>query len=142
MTVDQSTSSPTREPPSYSELAAPYWEGASQGHMTIQQCDDCSRPIFPPRPVCPDCWSTSVSWRPASGRARIESFSIVHRAPNETFAAEVPYVVALVLLDEGPRMMTNIVGCSPEDVVIDMRVHAVFTQYDGFVLPQFVPETR
>jgi uncharacterized OB-fold protein len=131
----------SREPPSRSELAAPYWEGAAEGRMMIQHCDDCEAAIFPPRPLCPKCWSESVSWREASGQARIESFSIVHRAPNETFAPEVPYVVALVLLDEGPRMMTNIVGCPPEDVAIDMRVRAVFTQYDGFVLPQFEPES-
>jgi uncharacterized protein len=64
----------------------------------------------------------------------------VHRAPNESFAAEVPYVVALVRLDEGPRMMTNIVGCAPGEVQIDMRVRAVFTDYGTFVLPQFEPD--
>lgn len=130
----------TRRPPSYSELAAPYWDAAAEGRMVIQHCDACDAAIFPPRPLCPTCWSTEISWREATGRARVESFSVVHRAPNETFAAEVPYVVALVLLDEGPRMMTNVVGCDPENVAIDMRVRAVFTQYDGFVLPQFEPE--
>lgn len=130
----------TRQPPSYSELAAPYWEAAAEGRLVIQHCDECDQAIFPPRPLCPGCWSSSVHWRNASGRARIESFSVIHRAPNETFAADVPYVVALVLLDEGPRLMTNIVGCDPDDVAIDMPVRAVFTQYDGFVLPQFEPE--
>ncbi|HVW90543.1 MAG TPA: Zn-ribbon domain-containing OB-fold protein [Gaiellaceae bacterium] len=129
----------TRRPPSYSELAKPYWDAAAEGRMVIQHCDACDGAIFPPRPLCPACWSDSVSWREVSGRARVESFSVVHRAPNETFAADVPYVVALVLLDEGPRMMTNIVGCDPDDVAIDMRVRAVYTQYDGFVLPQFEP---
>lgn len=132
----------TREPPSYSELAGPYWAGVAEERIVIQHCDDCDIAIFPPRPLCPSCWSTSISWREASGRARVESFSVVHRAPNETFLAEVPYVVALVLLDEGPRLMTNIVGCSPDDVEIDLRVRAVFSQYDGFVLPQFEPESE
>lgn len=132
--------STTREPPSYSELAAPYWDAAARGQLVVQRCDDCETAIFPPRPLCPKCWSTSVSWTDASGLARVESYSVVHRAPNETFAPEVPYVVALVLLDEGPRMMTNIVGCAPDEVEIDMRVRVVFTQYDGFVLPQFEPE--
>ena len=138
--VEQPPTSAKREPPAYSELAAPYWEAAAQGRMVIQECVDCAAAIFPPRPLCPRCWSSSVVWREASGRARIESFSVVHRAPNETFAAEVPYVVALVLLDEGPRMMTNVVGCAPDDVEIDMPVRAVYTEYDGFVLPQFEPE--
>jgi uncharacterized protein len=136
----QPSTSVSREPPSYSELAAPYWEAAAQGQMVIHHCGDCDANIFPPRPLCPSCWSESVSWREASGRGRIESFSVVHRAPNETFAAEVPYVVALVLLEEGPRLMTNIVGCDPDSVAIDMPVRVVFTQYDGFVLPQFEPD--
>ena len=140
-TVRQPSTSASREPPSHSELAAPYWEGAALGRLMIQHCDDCDTAIFPPKPLCPKCWSASVAWREASGQARIESFSVVYRAPNETFAPEVPYVVALVLLDEGPRMMTNIVDCPPEQVEIDMRVRAVFTQYEGFVLPQFEPET-
>lgn len=136
------TSSAMREPPSCSELAAPYWRGVAEGRLMIQHCDDCIAEIFPPRPVCPSCWSRALSWHEASGKARIESFSVVHRAPNETFAPEVPYVVALVLLEEGPRLMTNIVGCPPGDVEIDMRVRAVFTQYQGFVLPQFEPEAE
>jgi uncharacterized OB-fold protein len=141
MTQMEQGASATRQPPSYSELAAPYWEAAAQGRLVVQHCDDCDHAIFPPRPLCPACWSANVRWRDASGRARIESFSVVHRAPNETFAPEVPYVVALVLLDEGTRMMTNIVGVEPDAVAIDMRVRAVFTQYDGFVLPQFEPES-
>jgi uncharacterized OB-fold protein len=139
-TMRQPPTSVSREAPSYSELAAPYWEAAGRGQLVIQHCADCEAAIFPPRPLCPRCWSQSVTWRDASGLARVESFSVVHRAPNETFAAEVPYVVALVLLDEGPRLMTNIVGCDPDEVTINMRVRAVFTQYDGFVLPQFEPD--
>jgi uncharacterized protein len=140
--IEKPTVEGTRRPPSYSELAAPYWEGAAAGRIVIQHCDACDTSVFPPRPLCPSCWSESLSWRDASGLARIESFSVVHRAPNETFAPEVPYVVALVLLDEGPRLMSNVVGCAPDDVEVDMRVRAVFTEYDGFVLPQFEPETR
>lgn len=140
MTQVEGPPSTTRQPPARSELAAPYWDAAAKGQLVIQCCDECEAAIFPPRPLCPQCWSQALRWQDASGRASIESFSVVHRAPNETFAAEVPYVVALVRLDEGPRLMTNIVGCEPDDVAVDMRVRVVFTQYDGFVLPQFKPE--
>jgi uncharacterized protein len=138
--IEQQSAPASREPPSYSELAAPYWQAAAEERMVIQACGDCGAAIFPPRPLCPGCWSSAVEWRDASGLACVESFSVVHRAPNESFAAEVPYVVALVRLDEGPRMMTNIVGCAPGEVQIDMRVRAVFTDYGTFVLPQFEPD--
>jgi uncharacterized OB-fold protein len=140
VTQIEGQSSISREAPAYSELAAPYWEAAAEGRMVIQGCVDCGAAIFPPRPLCPACWSSAVEWRDASGRASVESFSVVHRAPNESFVAEVPYVVALVRLDEGPRLMTNVIGCDPDDVRIDMRVRVVYTEYTDFVLPQFEPE--
>ena len=128
-----------RSAPAVSELGAAYWEHAARGVFAIQSCADCGAAIFPPKPVCPVCWSGTLQWREATGLGHVESFSVIHRPPSEAFAADVPYVVALVRLSEGPRMMTNIVDCDPETVSIDMPVRVVFGEYAGHALPQFAP---
>jgi hypothetical protein len=118
----------------------PFWKATRAGELRLQRCAACSRFQFPPRLICSHCGSTDVAWEPAAGTGRIYSFTIVHRPPTPAFAEDVPYVVALVDLDEGPRMMTNVIGCEPTDVHVGMRVRARFVPREDQTLVMFERE--
>src|SRR6516225_5451978 len=92
-----------------SDESKPYWEGLRQRRLLIPQCDDCKRFWFPPSLLCRHCSSPKWSWREASGRGRVYSYVVYHRVYHPGFADEVPYAVAVVTLDEGPRMISNVV---------------------------------
>jgi uncharacterized protein len=118
-----------------------FWEGTRAGELRLQRCDDCAHVYFPPRPFCPACASRSVSVFAASGRGRLDSYVINHR-PHPAF--EAPYAIALVALEEGPRLMSNIVGCdqTPEALELDMPLQVTFErQNDTITLPLFRPAT-
>ncbi len=121
---------------------ADFWAGTAQGRLLLQQCDDtgCQRVYFPPQNSCPSCGSRSVSSLDASGRATLYSYIINHR-PAPGF--EPPFVIAVVTLEEGPRMMTNIVECAPdpEALKLDMPLRVTFKPVaDGISLPLFKPD--
>jgi len=97
---------PTRE-------TQPYWDGCKNHELHIQKCAACSHYQFYPRLYCTVCMSEKVEWVKALGRGKVLSFTIVYRPVTQAFAADVPYVVALITLDEGPQMMSNVVGCPP-----------------------------
>jgi len=115
-----------------------FWEGAKSGELRLQKCAACSHVYFPPRPFCPKCASRDVSVVRASGKATLYSYVIHHRAvPGFT----PPYSIAVVELEEGPRMMTNIVDCpqTPEALQLDMKVQVKFEKIDDkTTLPLFV----
>ena len=116
-----------------------FWEGTRAGELRLQRCDECHHIYFPPRPFCPKCASRKVSILKASGRAILYSYVINHR-PAPGF--EAPYAIAIVQLAEGPRMMTNIVGCpqTPEALQLDMPLEVVFEkQTETITLPLFKP---
>jgi uncharacterized OB-fold protein len=116
-----------------------FWQGTKVGELRLQRCDACTHVYFPPRPFCPKCAARTVSWFKASGHGSLYSY-VIHHRPAPGFTA--PYSIAVVTLDEGPRMMTNIIGCpqAPEALQLDMRVEVVFTQLsDEIFLPQFRP---
>ena len=116
-----------------------FWDGTREGELRLQRCDACLRAYFPPRPFCPRCASREVSVVVSSGRGRLHSY-VIHHRPAPGF--EPPYAIAVVELEEGPRMMTNIVECAqtPEALVLDMRVEVTFeTLNDEIVLPLFRP---
>jgi uncharacterized OB-fold protein len=118
----------------------PYWDAAKQGRLVLQQCRDCAKPQFYPRGVCSHCLSSNFDWIEASGRGVVHSFTVCHRAPHPGFAGEVPFVLAIIELAEGVRMMSNVVGCDPKTVRIDMPVKAVFEPAgDDITLPKFTP---
>ncbi len=102
-------------------VSLPFWEGIADGVLRVQRCGACGRHVFYPRAVCPFCAASELDWVDASGRGRIHSYTVVHRAPPE-YREEVPYVVALVELDEGVRMMTRIVDVEPAGVRVDLPV--------------------
>jgi uncharacterized OB-fold protein len=119
---------------------APYWSAANEGRIVLPRCAECGRFHFYPRALCPFCSSDKLDWTQCSGRGTVYSFTVVHRAPSPAFAAEVPYVVAIVELDEGPHLMTNVTGCAPDAVRIGMKVSAGFRRVaDDTQLPVFEP---
>jgi len=87
-----------------------YWEAAARQELPLKRCTACGRHHFPPRHLCPACWSDALEWTRSAGRGVVYSFNVMRRAPTPAFAKRVPYVVALIDLDEGPRMMANIMG--------------------------------
>lgn len=119
-------------------VSLPFWEGIAEGVLRVQRCGACGRHVFYPRAVCPYCASSELDWVDASGRGRIHSYTVVHRGPPE-YRDEVPYVVALVELDEGVRMMARLVDVEPAAVSVDLPVE-VAIQGDPR-LPYFRPRS-
>jgi uncharacterized OB-fold protein len=120
----------------------PFWDGTAEGRLLLPRCDDCETLIWYPRPFCPSCASTRVSWISASGRGSVYSFTVNRRGQADLPAYKEAgvYVLAYVELDEGPRMMTNIVDCDPDSVKIGQRVQVVFHDTgQGTALPRFRP---
>ncbi len=124
-----------RPGPTVTEESRPYWDSVAAHAMRLQQCTRCDTFRFYPTPVCPHCFSTGVRWEPVSGRASLYSYSVVHKPVTEAFAAEVPYVVALVTLAEGPTLMTNLLDVPDEEIRIGMPLRIDYRDYDGFSLP-------
>lgn len=119
--------------------AAPFWQGAREGALRLQQCNRCSRYQHYPRLLCRHCQSRDLAWRDASGKGAVFSFSVVYRSPG-AFFDDVPYVTAVVELDEGARMYSRIIGCEPADVAIGMRVEASYVrQTDELTFVMFTP---
>ncbi|MEY2453355.1 MAG: hypothetical protein QOD92_2929 [Acidimicrobiaceae bacterium] len=119
----------------------PFWHGCRDGVLTLQWCRPCDAAYFPPSPYCPRCLSDDVEWRVASGRGRLHTYVISHRAAPG-FEDDVPYAIAIVELDEGPRMMSNITGIpnTPDHLVLDMELRVRFEpRGDGVQVPVFGP---
>ncbi len=119
--------------------AAPYWEAAARRELKLPRCDACGLRFFPPRDLCPNCWSEKLSWQTMSGRGTVWTFTEVH-VPfyDDTWAEDVPYVVVVVELDEGPRMLANIVEPDMDRLSIGDRVEVVFEdRTEGVSLPMF-----
>ncbi len=127
-----------RPMPRPSWLSAPFWEAAAAGELKVQRCGACGRCFFRPEAACPSCQSEQWAWELMSGRAAVYSYSVVERAAIPGMA--VPYAIADVLLDEGVHMMTNIIGCSPGDIAIGLRVQVQFVRIADLSLPFFRPE--
>lgn len=125
--------------PEINTLNAPFWEGTAIGELRVRHCAKCDARFRFTHAWCPNCWAADPGWEVASGRGMVATFSIVHLAPYEAFKDVAPYVLALVDLDEGVRMMCNIVECDPHDVHIGMPVSVVFEDRGGIALPQFRP---
>ena len=120
---------------------AKYWAAAKQGILLIQRCTDCGLHYFYPRPLCPHCLSRHVEWVEASGRGKLHTFVINQRAPRG-FPAKGPYILGIVELEEGPKMMSNIVGIEPDPKKLrcDMPVEVLFEPItEEISLPKFRP---
>jgi uncharacterized OB-fold protein len=125
--------------PVVSVETAEYWEATAEGRLLLKRCDACGHVIWYPRAICPDCHSTDTSWFEASGNGVVYSFT-VNRRGDGPWKQSSPYVLAYVELDEGPRVMTNIVDCDVDTVAIGQRVTAVWDDTgQGSALLRFRP---
>src|SRR5690349_11385383 len=102
--------------PKEDSLTQPYWEGTRQRKLLVQHCRDCGNIWHPPTPICPQCQAKNYEWRPVSGRGVVYSYTVVHHPAHTAVADKVPYLVALVTLEEGPRVVSNILNCPIEKV--------------------------
>ena len=130
----------TKPAPKPTPETQPYWDGARAGELRVQRCRACAEHYFYPRPFCPRCGSADVEWVAVSGRARLHSYVINHR-PAPGFEDDGPYAIAVVALEEGPRLMTNIVGIenTPENLVLDMALEVAFQERGDLCVPVFRP---
>ena len=141
--TDAPSPRPQRIEPPVTDVTEEFWEATKKGELLVQWCGACNAAIFYPREVCPQCLSSeSLEWRPSAGKGTVYAYSVQHRPANPTMADRVPYTVALVELDEGIRMMSNIIDCAPDDVSVGMPVTVAWEDLsDGRKLPQFSPAT-
>lgn len=129
---------PLLPPPTSNADSQTYWQAAAEDRLLLRRCADCGEIHFMPRLLCPSCWSDKLEWFDAAGRGTVYSFSIIRRASDPAFAHLCPYVVALIDLAEGPRMMANIIGQTALSVRIDDPVEVVFQPREGGTkVPQF-----
>ena len=103
-----------------------FWKAAKRHELLIQRCKSCNEHIFYPREVCPRCLSSDLDWMEASGRGRVYSYTVVRQAEHPSFRADTPYILAIIELDEGPRLTSNLMDCQIEDIRVDMPVTVAF----------------
>ncbi|MBR9986660.1 MAG: Zn-ribbon domain-containing OB-fold protein [Desulfosarcina sp.] len=131
---------PDKPDPLVNNWARPFWDGTREKKLLIQLCSDCKKHIFYPRMVCPYCFSDNIEWAEASGKATIYSFTVVESNAPSPFVPDMPFVIAVVILEEGVRMLTNIVECDPHALECEQAVEVTFVKKnDEFTLPQFKP---
>ena len=118
--------------------SAKYWESARAHELQLQRCDNCSKLRFYPSLSCRYCGSLDFEWTPISGKGEVYTYSIVYRAPGASYSDLLPLVVAMITLDEGPSMMSNVIGVDPSEVKIGMRVRLAYEDVnEAWTLPVF-----
>ncbi len=118
------------------KIAKPFYEGLKRNTLLLPWCKSCGKPHFYPRAACPHCWSEDYDWRPAKGTGTLHSFTIVRANPPTSFAASLPYTIAIIDLDEGVRILSNIVG-DAAGLAIGDKVGVEFVTRGGEQLPMF-----
>jgi uncharacterized protein len=117
----------------------PFWDATAEGRLVLPRCTQCAATLWMPKAFCPLCGSSAVEWIPTSGQGVVYSFSITRKGAG-VWAEHSPYVIAYVELDEGPRVLSNVVGCAVDNVAIGMRVSVVFHPTDdGPAVYRFAP---
>jgi uncharacterized OB-fold protein len=124
-------------PPIADTFTAPWWHACRERRLLVRQCASCGRAHFPPRPACPHCWSDEVDWREVTGRGSIYSFSVVWENDLPPFASARPYVVAVVELDEGPRLMSTIISSPASALAVGAPVAVEFVDRGDWTFPAF-----
>jgi uncharacterized OB-fold protein len=124
--------------PSVTPMLAPFFAAARRGELVLQKCGSCGRFRFPQRELCSHCLSPAAAWTRVSGRGQVFSFNVMHQVYHPAFAADVPYAVVVVQLEEGARMVSNLVGVKPHEIKCGMPVEVVFEKLSEEVtLPKF-----
>lgn len=127
--------------PAPTAVSMPFWQAAKQGELRLQHCGACQQWVFYPRVICPHCWSEDLSWKQASGRAHLRSFTVVHRPGHPAWTPAAPYVLAIVQLAEGPTMLTQVISPTAEHLSIGMGLQVSFQPIGDYVLPFFESES-
>ena len=126
--------------PHIDEMNRPYWDAAKRHELMLQRCQECGHYRYPPGETCPRCLSDRLQWEKVSGRGTVHTWTVFHQVYHPSFASEAPYAVVAVELEEGPRMVTNLVDCKVEDIGIGLPVEVVFDDVTKEVtLPKFRP---
>ena len=126
--------------PTISGETKPFWDACKRGTLLIQKCGKCQEFQFYPRGICSNCWCEDIQWVTASGKGTVWTFTETRQNRTPGFEEDVPYVLALVELEEGVKMFTNIIDCSPNEVKIGMAVEVTFVQANQQVtIPYFKP---
>ena len=129
-----------RPRPMNETLSKPFWEATKRHELVLPRCRTCSKIFFYPREQCPNCYSSDLDWTQVSGKGRLYTFTVVHQTAHPAFQPEAPHIYAIVQLNEGPRMPSNLIGCDIEDARIDMAVEAVFDDAsEDYTLVKFKP---
>ena len=124
--------------PQVTALTKPYWDALDQGHLVFQRCSACAHAWLPARQECPKCLGPDVGWEKAGGGGKVVSWVVYHSAYHDAFKDRLPYVVAIVELDEGPRLISNFIG--PRELLRgDMPVALAIEREQGFALARFAP---
>ncbi len=124
--------------PRPSPLSQPHWDAAREGRLVVQRCSDCGALVFIPQPACTKCFGPRLEWVQSSGRGTLYSYTIVHRPQRPEFA--VPYAVAIVELEEGWHMLSNLVECEIEEIAVGMPLEVIFEKMsESIALPCFRP---
>lgn len=134
------TSPATKPVPRVTPALEPFFRAAREGRLVMPRCTGCGTRRFPPREICSRCLSRDSEWAPSSGRGTIVTFNVMHQVYHPGFAGEVPYAVVLVELDDGGRLVSNVLDCPVERITIGMPVEVVFDAVsDEVTLPKFRP---
>ena len=128
--------------PEINELNYRYWEATKRHELVLQKCMECGHYRYPPGDTCPSCLSDRLEWVETRGRGTVYSWVVFHQIYHPAFAEDIPYTVVAVELEEGPRLVTNLLDCKPEDIEVGMPVEVVFDDVtDDITLPKFRPLT-
>ena len=130
---------PPHPQPQPDDVTRPFWDACARRELCFQECAGCGHRWLPPSVLCPRCWAGDTRWVPACGAATVFSFAVYHRALHPAFRAHLPYVVAVIELSEGPRLVSNVIGVAPADVHVGMPVRLEFQDESGATLPVFRP---
>ena len=120
------TETASRPVPRPSIQSQPFWDGCARGELLLQRCKGCHTVWHPPSPPCPSCLSTDYEWTPASGKGTVYTFSVIHHPFRPAWAPFVPYVLAVIELAEGPKLLSNVIDIAPDEVRVGMDVEVTF----------------
>jgi uncharacterized OB-fold protein len=117
-----------------------FWDGCLKHELRFQQCISCGHVRWPASIICPTCYSKEVAWTRSGGKGTIYTYSVYHQAFHPSFEKDIPYVTAIIALAEGPHILSNIVGCAPDEIYCGMPVEVTWQDIDkAFSLPKFKP---
>lgn len=131
---------PDKPRPHPIDVTRPFWDGLNEDRVRLQRCDDCQTWVYYPRRRCPSCLSDQLTWHDTSGRGTIYTYTVARQPTHPAFADEVPQLLGVVELEEGPRLTTTFVDLGPDDLVVGLPVEAVYDHGpDGLTLLRFRP---